>query len=524
MILRKPFAILIKHFKLIHVILTILSFYLIYRTNLLINFFDEYMSTYNSVIGKDLTGQLYSIWMYVALLVVIIGTVIILGLMVFKKKKVKLYIYNIFVYLFVIIVYSITRSTLSSLEVELVDIRTLKMVEDLLATSFIVQIISLIIVAIRATGFNVQKFEFTKDLQELEIEDVDNEEFELNIDLNYDETRRKINRTFRHAKYIYKENKAVLWMLLGVIVGIASLSMYMNFGVYNKLYNEGDAFSTTYFTIQLNESYSSSYDYKGAQLSEEETFVMVKLNIKNTSIKDKEFESARLVLNIDEHYFYHDYTYKQQMHDIGNIYAEQSIPSEFTEYVFIYKIPKDFLTKNIKLIYTDYNKKQIRMKINPTSLDDEVSVETYNIGEKIDFKDSILEDVEVTINNITSADFFKVDYNYCIESNCYPSSEYLIPTLSGNTDKVLLKINGTISEDESIEYIDLYELMKNYGYLEYQINSQLKIINLNTKIIKPTKTTLQNEYYIETTRKINEAEKINLIFKIRNKTYKYVIK
>jgi len=164
------------------------------------------------------------------------------------------------------------------------------------------------------------------------------------------------------------------------------------------------------------------------------------------------------------------------------------------------------------------------MKINPTSLDDEVSVETYNIGEKIDFKDSILEDVEVTINNITSADFFKVDYNYCIESNCYPSSEYLIPTLSGNTDKVLLKINGTISEDESIEYIDLYELMKNYGYLEYQINSQLKIINLNTKIIKPTKTTLQNEYYIETTRKINEAEKINLIFKIRNKTYKYVIK
>ena len=40
------------------------------------------MKTNNSVIGKDLTGELYTVLMYVSLFVIIIGIIIIMGLMV----------------------------------------------------------------------------------------------------------------------------------------------------------------------------------------------------------------------------------------------------------------------------------------------------------------------------------------------------------------------------------------------------------------------------------------------------------
>lgn len=524
MILRKPFAILIKYFKVIHIILTILSFYLIYRTNLLLNFFNEYMATNNSVIGKDLTGELYSSLMYISLFVIIVGSLIILGLMLFKKKKVKLYIYNIVTYIFVTVVFLYAHSVVISLEVELVDIRTLKIVQDLLTTIFLLQIVSLIIVAIRATGFNVQKFNFTKDLQELEIEDIDNEEFEVNIDLNSDETRRKINRTIRHAKYIYKENKFVILMLLILAIGIGSVAIYMNIGVYNKVYHKGEAFSTNLFTMQLEESYAVDTDYKGNKLYENESFLLIRVNLKNTTSKEQTFDSARLVVNIDEHYFYHESIYSEQMIDIGNIYINQKVSTGLTNYVFIYKVPTKFLNRNIKLIYTDYNGKEIRMKVTPTSLNENVKETSYAMGEKIDFQDSVLENIEATINSVEISNIFRVDYNYCIQDQCYPSYEYLVPTLSGTEDKVLIKINGSVIGNSSSKYENLSSFINYFGYLEYQIGDQIKTVSLSTQNIKPTKTTVQDVCYIETTKEATTAEKINLVFKIRNKTYKYVVK
>lgn len=523
MILRRPFAILIKNFKLIHIILTVLTFYLITKTNLLLSFFNEYTGTHNSVIGKDLTGELYSVWIYISLLVIIVGSLIILGLMLFKHKKIKLYIYNILTHIFVSIIYIFTYSVLSFLEIELVDLRTLKMVQDLLTTSYILQLISLILVAMRATGFDVHKFNFREDLQELEIEDVDNEEFEVNIDLNSDETKRKINRSIRHAKYIYKENKFVITLLLLVIVGISSIAIYMNVGVYNKIYKKNEAFSTTYFTMQLSDAYSTNQDYKGNTLYEDESLLAVHVKIKNNTTKERTFDSARLALQIDEHYFYHETIYDEQMIDMGTIYKKQNVKNEFEDYVFIYKIPTDFLDNKILLTYTDYNNKTIRMKVTHTSLIDNKEEKSYNINDTIDFSDSILGNTKVQINTIDLQNTFRIDYNYCLNNTCYPSYEYLKPTYSGKNNKTLLKIEGTLTEENN-KYNNLCTMVNYFGYLEYQLENKSKTVALNTKNITPTKTTIQNQCYIETLEEIKNANKINLVFKVRNKTYKYTVK
>ena len=54
MILRKPYAFLIRHFKLIHLILTVLLAYILYKTNKLLSFFNQYLSSgkYEVIVSK----------------------------------------------------------------------------------------------------------------------------------------------------------------------------------------------------------------------------------------------------------------------------------------------------------------------------------------------------------------------------------------------------------------------------------------------------------------------------------------
>ena len=98
MILRKPYAFFIKHFKLFHIILTILITYLIYRTGLLLSFFNEYIATSQSVINQDLTGKLFNTYMFISPFLIILGSIVILSVMIIEKKL--FYLYSSYYYLY----------------------------------------------------------------------------------------------------------------------------------------------------------------------------------------------------------------------------------------------------------------------------------------------------------------------------------------------------------------------------------------------------------------------------------------
>ena len=53
MILKKPYAFLIKNFRKIHFILAILSVFIIIKTNTVVGFFKEYVANNYSVIESD---------------------------------------------------------------------------------------------------------------------------------------------------------------------------------------------------------------------------------------------------------------------------------------------------------------------------------------------------------------------------------------------------------------------------------------------------------------------------------------
>ncbi|MEI3499664.1 MAG: hypothetical protein V8Q71_04180, partial [Bacilli bacterium] len=78
-------------------------------------------------------------------------------LMKFKKKPIRFYKINIIVYIVLILIYIFAHSTIKSLEIGLVDIRTLKMVQDFLVIAMILQVPSTISLVIRALGFDIKK-------------------------------------------------------------------------------------------------------------------------------------------------------------------------------------------------------------------------------------------------------------------------------------------------------------------------------------------------------------------------------
>ena len=50
MILRRPYAFLIKHFRLIHLILFVLFGYITYKANNMLSFFKEYISNNGNIV------------------------------------------------------------------------------------------------------------------------------------------------------------------------------------------------------------------------------------------------------------------------------------------------------------------------------------------------------------------------------------------------------------------------------------------------------------------------------------------
>ena len=100
MILKKPYAFLIKNFRKIHFILAILSVFIIIKTNTVVGFFKEYVANnYSVIVSDDLVSSTISNWLYVAIIVMIITLISVYVLLKLKKKPTKLYFFTILYYI-----------------------------------------------------------------------------------------------------------------------------------------------------------------------------------------------------------------------------------------------------------------------------------------------------------------------------------------------------------------------------------------------------------------------------------------
>lgn len=526
MILKRPYAFFIKNFKLFHLIIFTLSAILLYRTSLIYDFLKIYNKTSPNVIGKDLTSSLFSPWLYILILLIIIVNIIIIYILIRKDKPYMYYIVNISLYIAVLVVYIISHGIIYDLQESIVAAKTTLAIRDITNIARMLQTISIIFYLIRATGFDIKKFDFVRDLQGLDISEEDSEEIEVGLDFEKNVFIRDINKGIRNAKYYYKENKFILNIIILVFIAVIFFLIYLGTNKYDKVYNETQFINARTISLGIKETNVITKNYKNSIIApKDKAIVAIKISLKG----DSELQTTRAVLIVNGTKYYNINAYKNDLIDIGNVYNEELLTEEFTDYVLVYLIPLSDIKSQMKFEYVDnveYQRGETKVRtidvnLSPKYLDDQKETEKqYNLNDTIE-----LENYKINISNYELNDKFVNKYNNCItQSECYDFNEIIVPSVREKT-KAVLKIEGNLEYTESINKIsNISDLIEKYGVIEYTYNGNSYEEAYDFNEIKTVRTTEDNVYYIEVDKEILNAEKINLSFKIRNDKYTYTLR
>ena len=525
MVLRKPLAFLIKHFKFIHFLLAAICIYLIYKTSSILVFFNEYMASSATVLSTQVAGIYVTPFMCFLILVMLLGSTLILTILRLKEKPTKFYIYHIFAYVIVLAIFLYSYTILETLEDKLLEIQTLELCRDLIMISILLQNVSLMWLGIRAVGFDIKSFHFNENLDELQIDEKDNEEFEVDLDVDKHVYTRYYRKMKRFIRYMVKENKLLVTLSILIVIGISCYIVYLNHGVYEEELTLNQTFRTNEFIINIENSYYTNTDYKNNILKEDTGFVILRINVKNATTLEKVLKTGRFSLLIGD-YTYHETTeYKDKFIDLGITYLSQPIIKEGKTYLLTFPIADTLKNKKMILKYMDTNDLEININVTPFDLTQQRLGTTISVTGDMDFSETPLKKSILNIREVTFANEFKIPYQYCYDEKCYDSYEYI--KSSDKTSKTLVKLIGTLNVDESLNIgirNDIHKLIGYYGSFIYKKNGQEKKVTGNFKRVYPTKTKGVEEYYIEVDKEVLTAEEVSLVLNMRGYIYTYRLK
>ena len=520
MILKKPFAFFIKIFKPLHLLMSFLLGYLLYLSDNIIKFLNEYIYSSLNVIDKSIIEKLINNNIYIIPIILIILFIIVLSVMFKKNKPITFYFVGIFCFIFVLVINIYTANFFNILSENIVSIKTVKLIHDLILINMIVLSFLFVFLFTRGIGINFKKIDFTSDALKLDINESDNEEVEFNVDIDFDEKRRKRKEKLRNLKYFYVENKFILNIVI-ISILLVSLGATIYFVIKsNEKNEEGIYYNYKNFSLKVNDTMIVNKDYMGNKITND-YLIVVNTNIK--SIYDS--NSLRLndfSLTIDDIKFKPVKKYFDSLLDLGNFYDEKILPTEYTDYLFVFEIPKKYIKDEM---YFSYNSEGnvIDVYLNPKELLNNEVTENKKITENLKFEGA-LNNVEFKINEFTLSDKFLIEYDYCInEDNCYKSKEYLRPSLDENYDKTILKLYIEYNSASNLDVNNFYKLLSKFGTLEYKIGNKWYTI-YKFEEIKSKKVNSKTDVYVGVNSNVLNAESIKLVFNVRGLKYEYLLK
>lgn len=532
MVLRKPYAFLIRNFKLIHFILAILMGVFFSKLRSIADFFKEYIDqgiygkVYNAV--SDNIGAIGII-----LPVIIIGVLILIAYILnMKQKPIRFYIIGIITYIVEIILLIIASFILNSIQHGSVSITLIDIFYDFFNIISYIPVVFIVITLARAVGFNIKQFNFKKDLMELNISEEDSEEFELEVDVDTEDIKAKINRKLRFIKYVYLENKIVF--ISGAIILVIGLA----FGIYSyissmeKIYDEGYSFTAYGLEVTLNKSYKTKYATNGKLIDKNRFFIIVDFTIKNNYETDQVLPYEYIYLRLDElEKISPTNDYKDEFSDFGLRYVENNKikAKESRQVILVYEISNKYEKNNFRLEYllskinedeTTGSYKYSKIDLKPIEFNEVKQVSSKKLGEELEFKNSLIEGTKIKIDEVNIENKFNYKYTQVIGGQEREFTKTIVPSDSSAYKKAVLQLKVTISKNKNLNekvYTSLYE---KFATIEYEKDG--KVYRQKTFIIDLTPNN-SNETYLEIVSEAKDSEKVTLVFTIRDKEYKYLL-
>lgn len=507
MIIRKPYAFLIKNFKLIHFIMLIFSTYILYRTKLSLDFFNDYVKTRQFIDSETLINDTIPIIMAILSFLLIGISVMIIILFRKKDKPTLFYIASVIYYVLFIIVTIISRGIMTTIIFEGIDPRISRIVRDIWMIGYYLQIVLVVFYFIRAVGFDVKKFNFGEDLHELQIDEEDNEEVEIATKFDKDKLKMKVAMQKEELKSFYYENKIIIIVISFLLVFVIPSVFIGRSIVANKRYTENEVIKLDDFEFKVVETYVTKKDNKGDLLfKENNSYLIVKFNLNNLSDTKRGLKLNNLRLEINDKIYSPKTTYYDLFTDLGTGYTNQTLSKESKDFIAVYVLSDEELKNNIILRYTDSIKVKnneasalyYRININPKNIDEDTRKVTYNLGQELMIKDS---DIKFKINSAE----INEDYTYTIN----------------NKTKYIVYTTGIVLSIDSDSKTNLAKALKQNSSIRCVING----VNYSENIIDITPNNYNdNILYLGVSEDMKDASSIELVIKTREIEYIYKIK
>lgn len=477
MVFKKPYAFLIKYFRLINLFLVILFSYLCYKLNLIKNIMsDIYRSNLTNY--SNLNSTYIGLKMFILIFFIILILGIIILLLKRKKKPLNDYLFSL-VYIFVIIVYLIFISniffTLSDSIIEQTSLRLYNDISFLIIFPIFYFIIKFIMIVI---GFNLKKFNFTQDIIELKQEEQDNEEVEVVFNKNTYKYKRSIRKILREFKYYFLENKFIISIIFGIIVSILFFTFFsMNIFKTNKV-NVNEFFVAGGINYKVQEIYETYYDMNFNLIKNNYKYVIVNMNVRaNGEAKSIDFKRIRLIYGND--YVYPNNYFNKFFYDLGNPYNNEVLKNdESSNYIFIFEVPKDYKSKKYTLKFYDRTVLEDieikgsykEMKIKSSNLDRNRISKEYKLNEN-----SVFNTKKYGNSNLTL-------FKYEIKSNyLYKNNDKTTVIRDKDINKNLLILDYKLDLDEKYSLTNYFkndlEFFDKFVSLTYNYNGNQKTYN-----------------------------------------------
>lgn len=514
MIIRKPYAFLIKNFRKIHIALLILGFYVFYKTVEVFGFVNEFMNLgvydlYADPITKHITGL-----MQLSVLLMIIGSASFVLLLRHKKKPWKTYLVPFLVYLLLFFVLSMIKSFFRTYT-DIVATTNIRLSRDLLMIFLIGQLPAMGIFIFRIFGVDIHKFNFNADLDNLDLDDKDREEIEIGLDIDIYTFIRLGRRFLRNLKYFYREHKLISCSAIFLVCAFFIYHSYIFLFVHNRTYKQGQVYNTNGYSITVLNSYYTDKDNTGNVISKDSNFVIVEFEVKNNH-ESRSLDTSNFHLKAGSRdYSTTETTYSKEFEDLGTSYSRvrQIKKDEAFRFIIIYKVKKSTFKSRYVLYYQEkygiFKLRKIKLKLK--DLRKMEKTVTLSSG---DFMDISLSNMEDSIGFESYAIDTDVTYkvNKCTTLNCQ------IQTKEFHSSQGFKVLSVEFFSDY-FEAKNMIDFLSKYGKIDYKDSKgQSRSIDITIAVDKKY---FGKVVYIKIPDEVASSSDIAFHFVIRNKDIIY---
>jgi len=537
MIVRKPYAFIIKHIKLLHLILLFPCIYLIFKTSNIVEFFSDYVSNgyliLDNLMFYNITRNYINIYMFMGIIFIILMLIIFMYILKRKNKSIGFYKINIIYYLILFVLLISSLSIFGKIETDTLESGIANILKDVISIVYYSEYIFVFLIFFRGVGFNIKKFNFKNDIFDLKIEAEDYEEYEILKGKDNYEKKRTFKRLVRESKYYFKENKFMFIIIFIILIISGSSFLFFKKEVIEREYRENEIVSFGYLNINVKESFVSNLTYNGTEINKDKSFVIVTLEINNRYRESKDFNYTDLQLVINNKYFMPDISLGNYFRDIGNPYnGSKIVGNSNNKYILVYEIDKYLVSAKYKLsVYSKYDSEQKNIisknvVIKPKLLNNNIIENKINMGTNFDLKNTNLKKTTGTLLNYSFTNRYEYTYKKCLRNNeCYDYKDAVSLNYHTNGSKnVLLVFDYILNLDNDSSYMYSNKTYKNFFEdfmkIKYMLNDKEFIIDTRVR----NNLNYNEKLIIEVPKEVSESEVVEAIITVRNVSYNIKLK